>query len=203
MTSKLRKVLSKIFFTLILNEKDGFDDDDPLPAETAKKKLLELCSTHDANVDYANNSEDMEAETEILDYNANSNWIQEIAANVIITTSSKGQYHDNLYYCKDDAKMYTKIFSSIVLWSNVMGPIFESSTAVATSSDVESYFKTLKTAIFGRNMHRADEFIETHVDFVNAEIKLNAVSDNIGLSSSKKRNRSNSLHARPSISPGK
>lgn len=156
-----------------------------------------------ANVDYADNSEDLESEHENLDYNANSNWVQKLAANVIITKSSKGQYHDNLYYCKDDAEMYMKIFSSIVLWSNVMGPIFESSTAVATSSDVESYFKTLKTAIFGRNMHRADEFIETHVEFVNAGIKLNAVSDNIGLSILKKRNRSNSLHDRPSILPGK
>lgn len=195
------------FFTLILNEKDGFDGKNPLPAETARIKLLALCSTHDENVNYAEDSDVLDLEVEDtetnLDYNADSNWLNEIIEKVIVT-KSENQYHDNLYYSRADMKMYVKIFSSIVLWSNVMNPLFGSSTLVATSSDVESYFKTLKTAIFGRNMYRADEFFEIHNDFVNAEIKLNAMSnDNHGTSSPKKRKRSNSLNERPSMSPGK
>lgn len=134
-----------------------------------------------------------------MDYDTDSTWINEIIEKVITKSPIDGN-HDNLYYSPGDKEMYVRLFSSIALWSNVMNPIFGSTTTVATSSDVESHFKSLKTGILGRKMYRADDFLEVYVDFVNAEIKLNAISNNIG---SVKRNRSNSLEERPMISPGK
>lgn len=101
-----------------------------------------------------------------------------------------------------------------------MNPVFGTSLAVATSSDVESYFKTLKAGIFERKLYRVDEFVEIHTDFINSEIKLNAISNDAGLtgphhtkrngsnslnesSRNTQRNRSKSLNERPSLSPGK
>lgn len=197
-----RKIIHD-FFTVILNENDGFDDVGPLQSECAKKRLITLCSTHEENADYASDFDALETEhTERdMDYKADETWIDEIIEKVIITKSEN--QHENLYYSPGDKGMFVKLFSSIVLWSNVMNPIFGSTAEVATSSDVESYFKTLKTGILGRKMYRPDEFFELHTDFVNSEIKLNSMSNSIVLTSPAQRNRSNSLNERPSISPGK
>lgn len=200
---EIAKKIIHDFFTLILNEKDGYNCEGPMPAEAARKRLFALCSTHDEHFDYAEESDVLESETEDtdknLDYDTDSTWINEIIEKVITKSPIDGN-HDNLYYNPGDKEMYVKLFSSIALWSNVMNPIFGSTTTVATSSDVESHFKSLKTGILGRKMYRADGFLEVYVDFVNAEIKLNAISNNIG---SAKRNRSNSLEEGPMISPGK
>lgn len=192
------------FFTLILNEKVGFDGDDPLPAEAAKKRLLSLCSTHDESVDYTSDASELENEIteKSFDYNADSKWVHEIISKVNIAESSVQQNHENLYYSPDDKNMYVKLFSSIVLWSNLMNPLFRSSTVVATSSDVESYFKSLKSGILRSKTLQVDEFFETYINFANAEIKLNAMSGDNGLRTTTKRNRSNSMDERASISPG-
>lgn len=52
-------------------------------------------------------------------------------------------------------------------------------------------------------MLRVDDFFELHTDFINAEIKLNAISNNKPeMNSPKPRGRSNSLNER-SPTPGK
>lgn len=113
-------------------------------------------------------------------------------------------YHASVYFSALDKITYVKLLSSIPLWSNIMNRVFESATEVATSSDVESYFKSLKSGILGRKLRRADDFLEIYTEFVNAEIKLNAISNNKNdLESPPSRKRSNSLHERPSITPGK
>lgn len=132
-----------------------------------------------------------------LDFSADSGWIEENIGEVDIETSPGS--HESLYYSPKEKQKFVTIFSSLVLWSNVMNPVFGTSLAVATSSDVESYFKTLKTGIFERKLYRADEFIEIHTDFISSEIKLNAISNDAELTSSRhtKRNGSNSLNESP------
>lgn len=200
-----RKVI-RDFFTVILNQKDGVDEFGvPLPSEEARKRLFALCSTHNESEDYGNDSEcpeDEEVEKN-MDFDAESGWIEDIIKEVPI--KNENTYHDSVYFSGTDKekKMYVKMLSSIVLWSNIMNPIFGSSMEVATSSDVESYFKSLKTGILERKMHRADDFFEVHTDFVNAEIKINAISSKEPEPDEPKpRGRSNSLHLRSPIPLG-
>lgn len=192
------------FFTLILNENDGYDGVTPLPSESARNRLHALCSTHNADEDYASESDVLEKDDadKDLDFSADSGWIEEIIGEVDIETSPGS--HESLYYSPKEKQKFVTIFSSLVLWSNVMNPVFGTSLAVATSSDVESYFKTLKTGIFERKLYRADEFVEIHTDFISSEIKLNAISNDAGSTSPRhtKRNRSKSLNERLPLSPG-
>lgn len=103
--------------------------------------------------------------------------------------------HSNLYFSPDEKKFYIKLFATIPLWSNLMNTLFESNRTVATSSDVESNFKTLKTVIIGRRMLSPHTFLKIHIDFVNAEVKLNAGSKKSESPSAKMRKRSSSLTA--------
>lgn len=199
------KNVIKDFFTLIMNENDGVDEyQHLLPSEEVKKKLVALCRTHDESIDYLLNDTEVNERKENNDdfdmaYNANSTWIEEIIKNVDIRKSA--DYHESIYLCSEkEQKMYVKLFSSIVLWSNVTNDIFGSSTMTATSSDSESYFKSLKTGIFTNPLYRVDEFIEQHVNFINSEIKLSAMPKNEHDQTPNKRKRSNSLGERSSMS---
>lgn len=193
------------FFTVILNENDGVDEFGvALPSEEARNRLVGLRSTHD-DIDYASVSDDSLEEEDPekdMNFNADSGWINDIIKDVPIKNSDN--YHASVYYSERDKITYVKLLASIPLWSNIMNQIFESTTEVATSSDVESYFKSLKSGILGRKLRRADDFFEIYTEFVNAEIKLNAISNTKNdLESPPSRKRSNSLHERPFITPGK
>lgn len=187
-----------------MSESDGCDEfNQPLASELAKRRLDDLCSTHDESTDYSENSEIFHEHDpdKDMDFNAGHKWIDKILENVPIIKSKK--YHDNLYYSGSDKNMYVKLFSSIVLWSNVMNPLFDSSSDVATSCDVESFFKSLKHGILQQKMCRADEFMELFVDFANAEIKINAMSNPNDTIALKKSKRSKSLDDKPVTPPGK
>lgn len=188
--SNAKKIIQD-FFTTILNKFDGFVDSNPLPAEDSKRKLLFLLESYDANADYAEDTEKL-PDTE-LDVNVDCSWIENIIAEVVITDDVDQRAHDNLYFNPGVEKFYIKLFSTIPLWSNLMNSLFESSRTVATSADVESNFKSLKTGIIGRKMIRPDTFLLMHVDFVNAEVKLKAGSKKTEPSEVKIRNRSKSL----------
>lgn len=153
-----------------------------------------LCITHDANVDYADYSDSEILESDDpdkdLDYDADIKWLDEIIGRVSKKTSEN--YHENVYFSPADKEMYVKIFSSSVLWSNVMNSMFKSTASEATSSDVESFFKSLKYGILPRKMLSAPEFLEAHINFVSAEIKLNATANGMVSKTPAKRKRTNS-----------
>lgn len=44
----------------------------------------------------------------------------------------------------------------------------------ATSSDIESSFKSLKRGIMKGKMTRVDSFLPKHIEYLNSEVKLNA-----------------------------
>lgn len=181
------------FFTVILNKFDGSIDSNPLPSETCKQKLLLLLSSYDESADYHDDSEKLE-DTE-LDVNVDCGWIEEIIKEVVIIENddNANDYHENVYFSSDQKDFYIKLFSTIVLWSNVTNTLFASSKTVATTQDVESNFKTLKTGIIGRKMIRVDTFLQIHVDYVNAEVKLNAGSKKTDLMHGNRKKRSKSL----------
>lgn len=186
-----------------MNENDGNDEfGKELPAEVAKKRLHLLCTTHDEKVDYADYSDNLESDDpdRDLEYDADIKWLDEIIGRVSKKTSEN--YHENVYFTPGDKEMYVKMFSSIVLWSNVMNPMFKSAASVATSSDVESFFKSLKHGILPRKMLSAPEFLEAHINFVNAEIKLNATANVMGSKIPAKRKRTNSLDENSPVSHG-
>lgn len=170
-----------------MNEYDGSDEfGDPLPSEISRVRLINLVGTHNENTDYADDADEL---GEVLEVGANTELIDDIIKSVPI---AKNGDHLNLFYDKGDQSLYVKLFSTIVLWSNIMNTVFGSKAAVATSADVESSFNSLKNGILGGKMSEAHTFIRTHVDFLNAEIKLNAISTNEQFKEPQKRKRSNS-----------
>lgn len=176
------------FFTVIFNEYDGHNVfNEALPSETSKIRLVNLIGTHNEDFDYADDSEES---SEICDIIVNTDWINNIIETVPIETNGE---HLNVFYNKSDSKMYVKLFSTVALWSNVMNASFGSTADVATSSDVESSFKSLKNGILEGKMWPAHLFLRAHVDFVNAGVKLNAMGSNNGSTEPSKRKRSNSF----------
>lgn len=157
---------------------------------------MTLCSSRYESADYANSSDsdDESISTEPdLDICTDAQWVNDIIDKIIIKSSS--EFHDNIYYCPNDKQKFIKMFSTISLWSNVMNKFHKSASETATSSDVESHFKSLKHGILQKKMHRVDDFLTAHIEFVDAEIKLLAISSNTG------RKRSKSLDTN-SASPG-
>lgn len=163
-----------------------------LPAEKSKQKLLRLITTYD-EADYADDEAKLE-DTD-LDVNVDCAWIEQVIADIAISDGGKGS-HENLYYSPGDKYLYAKKFSTIVLWSNVMNKPFSSTSTLATSSDVESTFKSLKRSITQGKMMGVNTFVALHIEYVNAEVKLNAgsVANDRGI---QKRKRSNSLGESP------
>lgn len=62
-----------------------------------------------------------------------------------------------------------------------------------SSSDVESSFDSLKNGIMEGKMMPVHMFVQTHVNFLNAEVKLNAIASKKCSGEAQKRKRSNSL----------
>lgn len=52
--------------------------------------------------------------------------------------------HENLFYMPSFIRTLTRLVSQLPLWSNIMVTVYNSTNTVATSSNVESYFKTIK-----------------------------------------------------------
>lgn len=134
-----------------------------------------------------------------LNLDVDCGWIEEIINAIPIVKSTS--YHENLYFSPQDKAMYLKLFSTIVLRSNVMNSKFKSSTEVATSSDVESFFKSLKYGILKQKMYPANEFLDHYIEFVNAEVKLSAIP-NVKGPGIEKPKRSKSLEEKSSNSLG-
>lgn len=99
-------------------------------------------------------------------------WLDEIIGNVVVYGDPSS--HDNLYYTDDKKtiKFFKEMLSRIALWSNVLNQKFNSANICATSSDVESYFNTIKNLIFKKKINRPDKFIIKHIDFISSEMKI-------------------------------
>lgn len=113
---------------------------------------MDLCSTFDLD------EVDTEGEPDRLDEvdsvatsicrEPHASWLTRILTLVHKNQgSSTSSRHENLYYSPYDLDYYIKLFSKICLWGNVMNTEFKSTAVVATSSDVESSFRSLKHGI--------------------------------------------------------
>lgn len=178
------KIVISHFFVVLLNRYDGTDEDGcELPTEQSKKWLICLCTTFDfIDEDDKDDEEkpdeinEADPEAEELCKEPEPDWLTKIVSNA--NTTELFGLHENLYYNPNDLKYYIKLFSTICLWSNIMNLKFKSSTFVATSSDVESSFRSLKHGILNNKIHRVDQFIEKHIKYLNAEIKLRSMTAN-------------------------
>lgn len=113
------------------------------------------------------------ANSMLKNYDAETSWIDEIIQKVTIKKSEA--YHENLYYNQAYTKAFIDIFSSLVLWSRVMDAKYEANTKLLSSSDVESFFNSLKNGILNGEMVHLCEFFKLHTEFINAEVKLHAM----------------------------
>lgn len=65
--------------------------------------------------------------------------------NLLVTlTDDDSLSHENLFYTSTFIPTLTRLVQQLPLWSNVMIQIYNSENQTASSSNVESYFKTLK-----------------------------------------------------------
>lgn len=149
-----------------------------LPAEQSKRRLLNLCATHDFDFEERHTekdqTEDQKPEEQDQD-EPDDAWLQEIITKVpIVNDEISAEPIDNIYYICDDAEKdkYIKLLSKIPLWSNIMNEVFDSRFLTATSQDAESYFKTLKHHVMDQKMIRADKFLSLHVNSMKTEFKL-------------------------------
>lgn len=186
------------FFTVILNRFDGSIENKPLPSEESKIRLQDLIRIHNERADYDDDDDEIKLDDTDLEIDVDCNWITNIVGEVIVSpTAPDLQQHENLYFSPGEKKFYITLFSSIVLCSNVMNSLFESTASTATSSDIESSFKSLKRNITSGKMISVNLFLPAHIEYLNAEVKLNATSATNSKDKQKKRNRSNSLGESP------
>lgn len=177
------------FFTVLLNKFDGEYNFRPSPVQLCKQRLFELCSSHKYNVidglddgldDHID--DDTNEERSIFDdsnESAQSEWLSDILQGIEIINEKDPQYHDNLYYNPDRVDVFTKMFSTITLWSNVLNEKFGSPYETATSSDVESNMKLLKNNILEKQMWGVDKFMNKHVEYLLSTIKQHMVAGKI------------------------
>lgn len=146
-----------------------------LPAESSKMRLLNLVGTHDTSADYESETNNFNDD---LDFRVSTKWIHDIIEKVQVKNVKDG--HLNVFFDEEGEKNYIQILSTIPLWSNIMNESFQSTSEVATSgehvADVESSFNSLKNGILAGNILQVHTFLQLHIDFVNAEIKLKAIS---------------------------
>lgn len=176
------KKIIEDFFTIIMNSHDGNDEyGKPLPSESAKKRLLKLCSSYDESADYETPPTDEKSDETYLEFDADTEWLDNIIASV--TVKSSPEYHDSVFYSPNDTQKFKTIFSSIPLWSNIMKPIYGLPEVASTSSDCESHFKSIKHGILERKLYSVDKFFEEHIELIDAEVKMSAIFCNNASSS--------------------
>lgn len=126
---------------------------------------MQFCATQDASVFDEINSEDTNIKIDsefmsIFNNEADTEehlWLSEIINSIEYANTG----HENLYYSPNLVKTLKSIFSRIPLWSNIMNAIFNSKNTTATSSDIESYFKSIKHLVYGENsLICVDSFIK-------------------------------------------
>lgn len=77
----------------------------------------------------------------------------------------------NAYYNVDVAEKIRKMFHYAPILIYIMSPFYKT-TAIATSSSVESEFSNIKNRIFKDDLPlRADKFIFCHIDYLDGRIK--------------------------------
>lgn len=84
--------------------------------------------------------------------------------------------HDNLFYFPDFLNTLMRLVGQLSLWSNFMKNIFQSNISNLTSSNVESYFKTIKRNLRRINTksdkYRVDEIFLKNLEFLSGELKI-------------------------------
>lgn len=117
------------------------------------------------------------------------------AEKIIITLSDDNDCgnHENVYYFPAFINVLSRLMNQFPLWSNVMKNLYKSKIDRPTSSNVESYFRTLKKILFqiGTKSQRLriDEFIIKHFEFLTGELKIANSNLNIKKIKRKKQKR--------------
>lgn len=83
--------------------------------------------------------------------------------------------YENIYYLPNFVTCFRKLLRRLPLWSNVMFPYITKADAsdVASSSNVESYFKNIKTLLLHSRsgLMRVDDFVMKHTEYLSGELK--------------------------------
>lgn len=191
---KAKEILTDII-TVCLNEHDGFNKSNtPSRCDLAKNRLktLNQFQTLDTEIEIQNSDKindlpkavektvfENKTDTKLSEENRFLKWftnkIETEKLLVTLDTEDIGN-HDNLYYYPVFIGTLSRLLNLFPLWSNVMKHIYDSEIEAPTSSNVESYFKTIKRLLLNLSTKshrlRTDEFIMKHLEFLKGEIKV-------------------------------
>lgn len=154
-------------------ETDGQEDED---------KHNESFSTNVTFLDQEQTRQDTQ-EREKKQVDMRVDWLSDhIYRETIINnlTSENLSNTENLYYLPSLIDTLLRLMKQLPLWTNIMKNLYDSKIYNPTSSNIESYFKNIKTLLcdLKTKSHRLriDEFIMKHFEYISGEIKL-ALSD--------------------------
>lgn len=90
--------------------------------------------------------------------------------------------YENVYYLPNFVKCFRKLVLRLPLWSNVMFPYIPNTSDaldVASSSNIESYFKNIKTLLLHSRsgLMRVDDFVMKHTEYLTGELKAANCTD--------------------------
>lgn len=130
---------------------------------------MEILTDPEENGDKAFNLDDIETE----DFSIISWFDKIVATEKLHSDISDETDHDNLHYLPSFIDSLRKIIAKIPLWTNVMVQYFKSPYQTATSSNIESYFKNIKTLLLNnrKGLLKVDDFIKRHIDYLSGELK--------------------------------
>lgn len=181
--AQVESIIRKLFI-LLLNK---YETDDYV--RDAKKVLKEISDSH--------SMEEEEEEKEIIDEDDHRviacdnlsrskffSWIDSIKNDVekknvnhrlnsSLNTDTDAELVDNIYYGPNLIKPFHELLATLPLWSNVMMKHFKSTNPTPTSSGCEVEFKNVKRLLFNnRRAIRLDSFVQTHMEYLNGQMKL-------------------------------
>lgn len=77
----------------------------------------------------------------------------------------------NFYYFQEILNLLKHLLKKLLMWSNVLNSNMDSESTSPSSSNVESYFKSIKTLLLSNKRERVDSFLIRHYEFIAGKVK--------------------------------
>lgn len=172
----VKEIITKMI-KLCLHQNDFENDDSGL--KESKQNLDNLLNSHKyADFKNVDQNEEFEYDQIVID----DAGVRDIVAwfDLLVDNEKKSNPANSYvgksssYYLPLFIPTLKRLFIKLPLWSNVMCSYFKSETLNASSSCVESYFRTLKQLVFKTKIarQRIDEYLQHHYDYIKGELHL-------------------------------
>lgn len=174
------KIIIQNLIIVALQKYDRYlNDGSKSKSDRARDILKSLGVSSEESVDIEHYDKDV-SDTHETDESYNNSftiWFDAIVdAETVHSDLNEKTDYENIYYLPNFVGCFRKLVLRLPLWSNVMFSYMSKvsqSTDVATSSNVESYFKNIKTLLLHSRsgLMRVDDFIMKHTEYLTGELR--------------------------------